>query len=297
MNVLVLIGVSSSSTPHFFPVREVSMPAWAMRLALPLLFGLAAAFVLTGAWKLREQGHTVHLSPGQVFAPDVAMASWAGAILEKNILGLEIPDQGEVAQGRQEENDPASWALLGTLTGKTPKAILREDDQLLILHQGAVFNGWELTEVLPRSVVWVAEGKRREVRMWIKAPAIDPAAPARATPSQSWQPPASGTRVSLSRQEVQPLLSDPNALLQMANFKPFSMDGKVSGFQVLSIRPESLLYKVGLRSGDVLARINGQTLTGPAQLLQAYSGMDRASLVTLDVQRASQMLTYLVEIN
>lgn len=296
MNGLVLICVSSNPVPIFFSVRELSMPAWVMRLALPLLFGLAAAFVLTGAWKLREQTHAIHLSPGQVFTPDVAMASWAEVILEKNILELEIPGQGEVPQGRQEENDPASWAFLGTLTGKTPKAVLREDDQLLILHQGAVFNGWELAEVLPRSVVWVAEGKRREVHMWTKAPAVGPVAPAHATPSQPW-PPASGTRVSLSRQEVQPLLSDPNAMLQMANFKPFFMDGKVSGFQVLSIRPESLLYKVGLRSGDVLARINGQTLTGPAQLLQAYSGMDRASLVTLDIQRASQMLTYLVEIN
>lgn len=271
--------------------------SWATRLVLPLLFGLAAAFVLTGVWKFRDQGHAVHFSLDHAGLPDTATASWAGIILEKNVLELDAPVHNEAATTPMHEDDPATWIHLGTLTGKTPRVLLREDDQLLILTQGDGHKGWKLAEVYPQSVVWVAAGSRREVRMWAKAPDVDPAASAYAPPPEPWPPAAVGNKITLSRQEIQPLLSDPNSLLQMANFKPFTVDGKVSGFQVLSIRPDSLLHKVGLRNGDVLARINGQALTGPTQLLQAYSGMERASLVTLDVQRASQMLTYLVEIN
>lgn len=273
------------------------MPAWTMRLIAPLLFGLAAAFALTGAWQLRAQDHTARIPPDQIVAQTPVSHSWAGTILEKNILDLEVPDPTELAPGPRQEDDPASWAHLGTLTGRMPKVLLRDNGQLLILNQGEIFKGWELAEVHPHSVVWLSAESRREVRMWTTPPDVDPAAAASAAPLQPWTEPATGTKISLSRRDVQPLLSDPNALLQMANFKPFTVDGKVSGFQVLSIRPDSLLHKVGLRNGDVLARINGQALTGPTQLLQAYSGMDRASLVTLDVQRASQMLTYLVEIN
>lgn len=273
------------------------MSTWIQRLALPLLFGLAVAFVLAGAWDLRHQGHGVHYSPAQVLAPDTDTTSWADIILEKNILGLEIPDRVGPVPMPDQENEPASWHHLGTLTGKTPKVLLREDGQVLILDQGDVFKGWKLDEVQQRTVIWVAGDRLQEVRLWTKAPEIDPSASFRAPPPQSWETSTTGSRVAFSRQEIQPLLADPNSLLQMANFKPFTVDGAVNGFQVLSIRPDSLLYKVGLRNGDVLARINGQALTGPTQLLQAYAGMDRASLVTLDVQRASQMLTYLVEIN
>lgn len=273
------------------------MPAWIIRLFLPLLFGIAAAFVVTGAWKLRDQGYAVHVSPEHIDMAETARISWVETIMDKNILGLEIPDHADLPTGPMEKDDPASWMHLGTLTGKNPKALLREDGQLLVLNQGDVFRGWKLGEVYPQLVVWTALGNRREVHLWTKTPETDAEASMPAAPVQPWPTPAAGTKVSLTRQEVQPLLSDPNSLLQMANFKPFSVDGKVNGFQVLSIRPESLLHKVGLRNGDILARINGQALTGPTQLLQAYSGMDRAALVTLDVQRASQMLTFLVEIN
>ncbi len=294
------LGFLRVDHPPLFPLpamRTKLISTWVPRLGLPLLFGLAAAFVLTAAWDLYTQDHAVHFSPAQAIAPDAAAPSWAGTILEKNILALDIPEQEEPFAAPRGEDDPASWVHLGTLTGRMPKVLLRQDDTLIILNQDETFKGWKLAEVYPQSVVWTAAGKHREIRLWTKAPDLDPAAASFAPPARQESASIADTKVTLSRKEVQPLLSDPNSLLQMASFKPFSVDGKVSGFQVLSIRPDSLLYKVGLRNGDVLARINGQALTGPTQLLQAYSGMDRASLVTLDVQRASQMLTYLVEIN
>lgn len=278
-------------------MRTTLVSTWVPRLGLPLLFGLAAAFVLAAAWDLYNQDHAVHFSPAKDIAPDASVPSWAGTILAKNILALDIPEQEEPIAASRGENDPASWDHLGTLTGRMPKVLLRHDDTLVILNQDETVKGWKLAEIYPQSVVWTAAGKRREIRLWIKAPDIDPAAASFAPPVRQESTSVADTKVTLSRKEVQPLLSDPNSMLKMASFKPFSVDGKVGGFQVLSIRPNSLLYKIGLRNGDVLARINGQALTGPTQLLQAYSGMDRATLVTLDVQRASQMLTYLVEIN
>ncbi|GAB6060766.1 hypothetical protein JCM31598_38830 [Desulfonatronum parangueonense] len=271
------------------------------RLVLPLAFGLAFAFILTGAWEYYSVRSYVAV-PGTVSPSFVrpAAESWVPVILDQNILGLDMPDSGMAAP--EPVNNPDSFApvLLGTVTGTSPRALLRSGEDFLVLDPGALIDGWELSEVHLGSVTFISGDRRKEVLLWQKTADQEDAdvlfSPQIATP-QPWSAPAGATRVSLTRQEVQPLLSDPNALLQMASFKPFTVNGRVGGFQVLSIRPDSLLSKIGLRNGDVLARINGQTLTGPTQLLQAYSGMDRASLITLDVQRASQMQTYLVELN
>lgn len=268
------------------------------RLLLPLAFGLAAAFVLTGLWNRHAETTPTLSSPIPMATTNAASESWTAVILEANVLGLEIPEQGDVAPEPAVAATSFDWRLLGTITGARPKALVRRDEEFVIADQGDVLDGWELVEVRARSAVFASGGRREEIPLWDgQGEAVEAGTEFRQPEMQAWAAPGVGTRVSLSRQEVQPLLSDPNTLLQMASFKPFTVDGRVSGFQVLSIRPDSLLHKVGLRNGDVLARINGQVLTGPTQLLQAYSSMDRSSLVTLDVQRASQMQTFIVELN
>jgi type II secretion system protein C len=268
------------------------------RLLSPLAFGLAAAFVLTGLWNRHAETTPTFSSPGLISTNTAAPDHWASAILDANILGLVIPEHEHLSSEPAEVGVSFDWRLLGTITGARPKALVRRDEEFVIVDQGDVFDGWELVEVRARSAVFASGGGREEVPLWDgHGEAVETGAGFRPPEMQTWAAPGVGTRVSLSRQDVQPLLSDPNTLLQMASFKPFTVDGRVSGFQVLSIRPDSLLHKIGLRNGDVLARINGQALTGPTQLLQAYSGMDRSSLVTLDVQRASQMQTFIVELN
>ncbi|SMP50316.1 type II secretion system protein C (GspC) [Desulfonatronum zhilinae] len=268
------------------------------RLLLPLAFGLAAAFVLTGLWNRHAETTPKLASPSPMATTSAASESWTAVILEANILGLETPEQEQLSPEPVSAATSFDWRLLGTVTGARPKALVRRDEEFVIADQGDVLDGWELVEVRTRSAVFASGGRREEVPLWDgEQETMEADEGGRPAEMQTWAAPGVGTRVSLSRQDVQPLLSDPNTLLQMASFKPFTVDGRVSGFQVLSIRPDSLLHKVGLRNGDVLARINGQALTGPTQLLQAYSGMDRSSLVTLDVQRASQMQTFILELN
>ncbi|WP_146164903.1 PDZ domain-containing protein [Desulfonatronum sp. SC1] len=254
--------------------------------------------MLTGLWNRHAETTPALSSPRLISSNTATPESWTAVILDANILGLEIPVHERISPEPAEAAATFDWRLLGTVTGTRAKALLRRDEDFVIADRGDMLDGWELVEVRARSAVFASGGRREEVQLWDgQGKAVEAGAEFRPPEMQAWAAPGVGTRVSLSRQDVQPLLSDPNALLQMASFKPFTVDGRVSGFQVLSIRPDSLLHKVGLRNGDVLARINGQALTGPTQLLQAYSGMDRSSLVTLDVQRASQMQTFILELN
>lgn len=269
-----------------------------LRLLTPLAFGLAAAFVLTGAWAKYSQEKLPRAQALPIVTTAAEAHSWTAVILDANILGLDIPEQESVTPEPVDISASFDWHLLGTVTGKKPRAVVRREDVFLIAEPGDVLDGWTLEEVFAHSAVFGSGGRREEVQLWTGAPEPKGADAAMLTQeAPAWSAPGSSTRVSLSREEAQPLLSDPNSLLQMASFKPFTVDGRVNGFQVLSIRPESVLYRVGLRNGDVLARINGQTLTGPTQLLQAYAGMDRSSLITLDVQRASRMQSFIVELN
>lgn len=269
-----------------------------LRLLIPLAFGLAGAFVLTGAWAWHFQVELPRAQAPPIATSNAQAHSWTAVILDANILGLDIPEQAPDTPEPVDISAPFDVRLLGTVTGIKPRAVVRHEDVFMIAEPGDVIDGWTLEEVLTHSAVFGSGDRREEVLLWTGAPEPEGADTAvRPQEAPAWSAPGSSIRVSLSREEAQPLLSDPNSLLQMASFKPFTVDGRVNGFQVLSIRPDSVLYRVGLRNGDVLARINGQTLTGPTQLLQAYAGMDRSSLITLDVQRASRMQSFIVELN
>lgn len=70
--------------------------------------------------------------------------------------------------------------------------------------------------------------------------------------------------------------------------------GRANGFKVLGIRPNSLYHKVGLRSGDVVVRINGLPIASADQALAAYDKLRGAKTLRLEIRRQGRPrhLTY-----
>jgi len=220
--------------------------------------------------------------------------SWEGVIFKKNILNLEMPvDKPETL-----ESDPTDemdgWKLLGTFTGERDLALVSVNGQTKLLSGGQSAEGWELSEILPESTQWKSGSSTRTLAMWLKGEDPEPPAP---PPTSVFAPDQPGSqRVTLSSRDIQPFLNDPNSLLQMAQFKPYSREGGMNGFQVSNIRGDSILRKLGLRNGDVLTRIDGRPITGPTELLQAYSSLGNSTLVSMDIQRRGQNISFLIEI-
>lgn len=84
------------------------------------------------------------------------------------------------------------------------------------------------------------------------------------------------------------------ALASQARIVPSAKD---NGFKIFSIAKDSLYTKIGIQNGDVLKSINGIELSSPDKALEAYSRLQSASKLSLDIVRKGQneTLEYTIE--
>lgn len=265
-----------------------------LHLLWPILMGLGAAYILSAAvYSSKALDTQPELEKDSLDSKQSQSPQWTGIILEKNILDMEVPEQKNPASSSQAEADIDSWQLLGTFTGPRNLALVSVQGKKQLLSPGQSTQGWELTSVRPRSTLWQSGAKTKNLQMWAEE------AKSQSNTNQNIRQSAKSsksTKVSLSREKVQPLLQNPNALMQMAQFKPHTRQGSVQGFQISNIQPGSLLQQLGLQPKDILTRIDGQSISGPADLLQAYSSLKQSSLVSLDIIRQGQNRSLLIEI-
>ncbi len=98
----------------------------------------------------------------------------------------------------------------------------------------------------------------------------------------------------LKRSELNKVTGNLGALASQARIVPSNKD---NGFKIFSIARDSLFTKIGIQNGDVLKSINGIELSSPDKALEAYSRLQSASKLSLDIVRKGQneTLEYTIE--
>jgi general secretion pathway protein C len=104
----------------------------------------------------------------------------------------------------------------------------------------------------------------------------------------------SGTNsYSLSRKELDDTLRDPNQLNYL---------GQISappggGVRMEQAPPGSLAQKLGLQPGDVIKKLNGQTVASPGDLARLYQQFGTLTSIQAEIQRAgsSHYLSYTIQ--
>ena len=77
---------------------------------------------------------------------------------------------------------------------------------------------------------------------------------------------------------------DPAALLQQAGLRPRMTDGRIDGYTLIPRGDDALVRQAGLRAGDVVVAVNGNTLT-PERLGELESDLAGRDAVELTVLR------------
>lgn len=136
------------------------------------------------------------------------------------------------------------------------------------------------------------------------APATEPAIPrpgvTRAAPAVEERYANAVRQVDGSTWEVERAILDEirqnPAQVRGARVMPAQQDGKMVGFRLFGVRPDSPYRLIGLESGDVLVAINGHSLTSMDEALRAYSRLQDESNLRLEVERrgSRSTLTYRV---
>ena len=99
------------------------------------------------------------------------------------------------------------------------------------------------------------------------------------------------TAYAVSRDVVTRALGSPTALRRSARFRVKQENGRTVGMEVMRMRTDSPLARLGLKVGDVVRSLNGSELASPTGALQALQIARSESALSLAVTRGGAALS------
>ncbi len=100
----------------------------------------------------------------------------------------------------------------------------------------------------------------------------------------------------ISKKEIAKECSNINEIIKSAFIEPYYLNGNLLGYRLKFIRPGAFLFRLGLRPGDIIVRINGHKLDNPQVLFNLFSSVDDLTSVTVDFIRDGMRRTLLVTV-
>jgi general secretion pathway protein C len=258
---------------------------------------------LTVPVTLRPVGLSPPLTPG---VPESDALRQAEEIIESGIFPAAKRDGLRQEAGEGSITFPLSTieaarkiALLGTVVGEAA-GVLAIVEELATKRQalyrlGDVVPGIGEVAEIRRNAVLFRQGSQEE---WLELAIVRGVAP----PGQATMAAAAGRqpgaplRKILDRREVAAATDDISKLLTQARAAPYLIAGKLEGYRIEYVVPQSFFDKVGMRVGDVLQRVNGIELKDPGTMLALFQQVKNERTVRLDVLRENQRTTFTYEI-
>ena len=158
-----------------------------------------------------------------------------------------------------------------------------------------------LSEIYPDLVVMDFNGKTYEVQLQGTEDGAKPARPDRGRRKDRGR--KTGKDFSqfarrtgeneyvVSKRAIDESIQNPQNILTDARLLPNMVAGAQKGFRVLEIKRGGLYENLGLANGDVLLAINDFRLSSPESALQAFTTLQGASSIKLEVERAGKKIS------
>lgn len=169
------------------------------------------------------------------------------------------PTAQPTAAAEETQADASGLKLIGIVRAGAPSAIIGYEGRQEIFRRGdSVFDHGTVKEVREDSVVLHAGTK--DVTLTLPAEEAPPAQPTAAEDVVEAKPPVAAEAPApltqpLSRAEARSGLKDLKGVLEKADAARVAVGGG-HGLQLKNVEPGSFLGKLGLRSGDVLQKLN-----------------------------------------
>ena len=274
-------------------------------LSLIIYFGVSAFMAVLGN-KLAPtpvtDESTIKLSKGP--AAEVKPLDDYAIITERSLFGgtsgsIAAPPEQDALDDMPVAVKSLGLKLVGTVVGSK-----REDSSAIIedlstRKQEAYREGDRIKQTLIKKIlrhnVIINTGRRDEVlTMEPEESTVKSAAPerkARARPKRT-----ASSSIRLNRDDLEAQMADLNDLMQQVRIRPFMEGRRPAGFLVSNIKPGSLFSKMGLRNGDVIKGINGETITTPDQAIELYESLMEGGEIALEIKRGRRQQNLRYEI-
>lgn len=232
---------------------------------------------------------------------------------EAPVEGTPVAGEGDNAKtsntGEMEESK-LDVKLLGTMVvdpAEHSMATLNSGGASLLVRAGSDLEGKAIVKrIARRYIVLIEDGTEKVVTLWSEKKAVKAPRPAIASsrPSSNARSgrkkkdyskgvtKVSDTEYQISRAMLDEQLQDLSQLGMEARIVPNYKNGKYEGFKLVGVRPNSLYRALGIRSGDVIKRINGQDINSPNKAIELFEQFRTTSSVDLMIERRGQMKTF-----
>jgi hypothetical protein len=99
-------------------------------------------------------------------------------------------------------------------------------------------------------------------------------------------------RWEIDRRILASVLKDPGFARTDAAILPHLVGGKPRGLKLKRVSPKGIFADLGLKTGDVIARVNNTLLTDPNKALALYASLSKARLVTVVLRRGGRRILH-----
>jgi general secretion pathway protein C len=211
-----------------------------------------------------------------------------------NLANKIISNGVEEIVTRVEEDDGQKLdniKLKGTYLGGDASFIVIEDGvESKFIYIGEKFRGYELIKVGERKVVFERNGKNYYVLLSDdedEKKGVGKRAMHK-KPSNKREPQDSGGVVTITRDELNSYIKNPNKIWNNIRIQERRREGMLDGFRVNYVKRGSFFDKAGLKSGDIIKRIDGNEIESLADVMKYYTSVDSLESLTLTVLRGGE---------
>ena len=102
---------------------------------------------------------------------------------------------------------------------------------------------------------------------------------------------ATSQDITLKRSRIESAVKDVNTLMKQVRIRPHFTNGKPDGLRLTGVRPNSIFYNMGLKSGDIITGVNNNTIESVDDVLKFYQSLQSSSRVALQVKRRGRPKT------
>lgn len=257
--------------------------------------------------------------PTQRYASRAPLDDYHAPIRERNIFDSlnRAPDDEEAAFSGEIDAAPAEDAegctIPITVIGTVPvvndpqrsMATVQDKSEspaiVVVVQVGEELGGDSRLAWVDRSGIEVirAEGRRERCEIDsdnVMSSAVSMSATRRSSPRGEGIQRVGGTKFVIDQAEVQNALNNLSTLATEARIVPYFENGQSKGFKLYSIKPSSLIAKVGIMNGDIIQKVNGYEINSPEKALQVYSMLKNEKKISIDIVRNGKPKTFNYEI-
>ena len=218
--------------------------------------------------------------------------SYYSAVAGRNLFKTQKGAGGKPEKLDIENLEPTDLKLdlLGTITGDQKEAYAVIEDtatkQQNLFRIGDTVQNAIVKMILREKVVLNVNGKDEILKIEKDrqgSTSINPQAAALSSEGSQ--------NITVKRSQMESAVRNVNTLMKQIRIRPNFRNGKPDGLRLTGIRPNSIFYNMGLKSGDILVGANGKPIESVEDVFTLYQNLQSSSRVQLEIKRRGRPKT------